>query len=110
MTGVIVVVDSQLIGSASGPIHIVFFPSQVPASFARCSCILPGVPAITHAFTSSSVQPAGSFIFGSADAAFASFDGSAAANEPRAAPMPRAARSAGVRSFFERVMGDLLRV
>src|SRR3954451_7706250 len=64
MIGVIVVLLFDFVASAPGAIHIVFSPSQTPASLARTSCILPGVPAIMQACISSIVQPSGSFISG----------------------------------------------
>src|SRR5258706_6120908 len=64
MMEVIVQVHSLLIGSESGPIHMVFLPRQVPAPLARYSCILPGVPARMQACMSAWVQPGGSFISG----------------------------------------------
>ena len=51
---------ASCIGSAPGAIHIVFLPFQTPTSFARRSCILPGVAAAIKAFMSSAVQPGGS--------------------------------------------------
>src|SRR4029453_13023695 len=58
--GVTVLVDSHSIGSAPGPIHIVFLPCQTPTSSLSRSCILPGVTAATNASRSAFVQPGGS--------------------------------------------------
>jgi hypothetical protein len=62
MSDEIVIVHSLFVGSGTPGIHIVLVPCHVPTSFARRSCILPGVPATMQAFMSSSVQPGGSFI------------------------------------------------
>ena len=58
-----VAVPSLVIGSVSGAIHMLVLHFQVPMSWARCSCILPGVPAAIMACMSSAVQPGGSGIW-----------------------------------------------
>src|ERR1044072_6177472 len=94
MIGVTVEVHSLVVGSPSGPIHMVDFPVHSPASLASSSCILPGVPAAMQALMSSMVQPGGSFISGW-PAGAVSLAASAMANEPASAAMPAAATNTG---------------
>src|SRR5690242_10609036 len=100
MIGVTVEVHSLVIGSPSEPIHMVDLPVHSPASLARSSCILPGVPAAIQAFMSSMVQPAGSLISGW-PAGVPTLAASAAINEPTSAAIPAVATSAGTTSLLQ---------
>src|SRR5262245_58386356 len=100
MIGVTVDVHSLVMGSPSGPIHIVDLPVHSPASLARSSCILPGVPARMQACMSSAVQPAGSFRSFNLSASDSFSLATATVSEPTIAAMPAAA-SMGRMSFFK---------
>src|SRR5437879_2802107 len=97
--GLTVNVQSPLIGSAPGYIHIVHLPCQTPMLLARCSCILPGVPASMQAWRSASVQPGGGLICGWAAAAGAEdLDGSPMAIERAMKVRTRATQKMGTMS------------
>src|SRR5260221_6732478 len=103
ISGVTVDVQSDLIGSAPGYIHIVFLPSHLPMLLARRSCILPGVAASMHDFMSSAVQPGGS-LNSRWPAGLESFDGSAVAIDRAITTRPRAAMAASGNRILELIV------
>src|SRR6478736_3767692 len=103
MIVVTVDVHSLVIGSPSGPIHIVVLPVHSPASLASSSCILPGVPASMQACMSSMVQPLGSLKSAGRPVGLSSF--ACATVRAASAAMPAAATIEA--SNFLRFIGGL---